>query len=138
MIRYCRADWPRSFSKERFHMTASASSSRKHQIVIVGGGTGGTSVAALLLRRHPGLDVVVIDPAPYHYYQPAWTLVGGGAYRAEDTRRDLHSVLPSGAKYIADKVSALLPYEQQVELGEGRSDERRVGKECVSPVRSSR
>lgn len=92
---------------------------RKHQVVIVGGGAGGTAVAARLLRRRPGLDVAVIDPASDHFYQPAWTLVGGGAYRAEDTRRALIHCLPKGTQLIAAEVAALHPEENQVELANG-------------------
>jgi sulfide:quinone oxidoreductase len=51
--------------------------SQHHRIVIVGGGSAGISVAARL-RRAGQADVAVIDPAATHYYQPLWTLVGGG------------------------------------------------------------
>jgi glycine/D-amino acid oxidase-like deaminating enzyme len=52
-----------------------------HKIVIVGGGSAGISVAARLLNAGEK-DVAVIDPAEVHYYQPLWTLVGGGRARA--------------------------------------------------------
>ena len=52
-------------------------STAKHQIVIVGGGTAGITVAARLLRKGY-TDVAVIEPSDKHYYQPLWTLVGGG------------------------------------------------------------
>lgn len=92
---------------------------QKHLVVIVGGGSGGTAVAARLLREQPGLDVVVVDPATYHYYQPAWTLVGGGAYRAEATRRKLAHCLPKGVKHIRARVSALRPEHSEVVLLDG-------------------
>jgi len=48
-----------------------------HQVLIVGGGTAGISVAARL--QHARIrDVGLLDPAATHYYQPLWTLVGGG------------------------------------------------------------
>ncbi len=49
----------------------------KHQILIVGGGTAGITVAARLLRKGYS-DVAIIEPSSAHYYQPLWTLVGGG------------------------------------------------------------
>ncbi len=56
-------------------------SNSNHDVVIVGGGTAGITVAASLRRRAPkSLDIAIIDLAESHYYQPAWTLVGGGAY----------------------------------------------------------
>lgn len=50
------------------------------QILVVGGGNGGISVAARLLNHDSKLDIGIIEPSDKHYYQPAWTLVGGGAY----------------------------------------------------------
>jgi hypothetical protein len=44
------------------------------------GGSAGISVAARLLQGGEK-DVAVIDPAEVHYYQPLWTLVGGGLAR---------------------------------------------------------
>jgi sulfide:quinone oxidoreductase len=80
-----------------------------HQIVIVGGGAAGTTVAAQLLNKNPHLDVAVIEPSDKHYYQPAWTLVGAGAYRLEDTIRNERDCLPSKAKWIQAKVSEFAP-----------------------------
>ena len=54
------------------------------RIVVVGGGTGGMSVVAAL-NRWPGraqLDITVVEPSDYHYYQPQWTMVGGGLFSA--------------------------------------------------------
>lgn len=53
-----------------------------HQVVIiVGGGTAGISVAARLTKGwFNKLDVAVIEPSDKHYYQPLWTLVGGGVF----------------------------------------------------------
>ncbi len=58
----------------------------KHQILIVGGGTAGITVAARLLRKGY-TDVAVIEPSSTHYYQPLWTLVGGGQAKASTTER---------------------------------------------------
>ena len=71
----------------------------KHQIVIVGGGTAGITVAARLLRKGY-TDVAVIEPSDKHYYQPLWTLVGGGQAQAAATERAESSVMPKGATWI--------------------------------------
>lgn len=57
-----------------------------YKIVIVGGGTGGITVAAQLLRKMPTLrdQIAIIDPSGKHYYQPLWTLVGGGVYKKKN------------------------------------------------------
>jgi sulfide:quinone oxidoreductase len=57
----------------------------EHQILIVGGGTAGITVAARMLRKGY-TDVAVIEPSNMHYYQPLWTLVGGGQAKASARR----------------------------------------------------
>jgi sulfide:quinone oxidoreductase len=93
----------------------------KSAIVVIGAGTGGLAVAACLRRANRDLDITVVDPASFHCYQPAWTLVGGGAYRAEDTRRVLRDCLPDGVRHVVQAVTALRPEERRVELADGSS-----------------
>lgn len=81
----------------------------KFQIVIVGAGTGGIMTAAQLLRKDKNIEIAIIDPSDVHVYQPAWTLVGGGAFNFEKTKRPTSSVIPKGAKWIKDKVISLEP-----------------------------
>ena len=56
------------------------------RIVVVGAGAGGLGVAARLARAG-GNEVIVVDPAEHHFYQPLWTLVGGGVFPKESSRR---------------------------------------------------
>lgn len=93
---------------------------QKHTVVIIGGGTAGISVAAGLRNKQANLDIALVDPAEFHYYQPAWTLVGGGAYNAASTKRTLKSVLPSGITHIAKPVAGFVPEENQIELADGQ------------------
>ncbi len=90
-----------------------------HNIVIVGGGNAGISTAAQLLRQDSTLDVAILDGSKKHYYQPAWTLVGGGEFNIQDTARDEASVIPTGAKWIQQMVSAFLPEENTITLADG-------------------
>ncbi|MDM0046304.1 TIGR01244 family sulfur transferase [Variovorax dokdonensis] len=87
-----------------------------HEVVIVGGGAAGIAVAASLLARQPGLDIAVIDPADIHYYQPGWTLVGGGVFDASTTARTMASVLPRGVHWIKSAVAAFEPERNAVIL----------------------
>jgi len=64
---------------------------KQHQIVIIGGGTAGIMTATQLLKKNSNLDIAIIDPADTHYYQPAWTLVGAGAYDYDNTARSMES-----------------------------------------------
>ncbi|MGH8751607.1 MAG: FAD-dependent oxidoreductase [Burkholderiales bacterium] len=92
---------------------------RHHAIVIVGGGAAGTTVAALLRKAKPDLDIAIIEPSEYHYYQPAWTLVGGGCYSAEATRRQTADLIPPGAKWIKTRAAGFDPQTNTVLLEDG-------------------
>jgi len=91
----------------------------QHQIVIVGGGNAGISVASKLLLKNKQLDIAIIDAADKHYYQPAWTLVGGGAFNKADTVRSEASVMPKGIHWIQKKVTGFSPDINKVTLDDG-------------------
>lgn len=92
-----------------------------YQVLIAGGGNGGISVAAQLLRKQPGLDIAIIEPSDKHYYQPAWTLVGGGDFDINDTVRSEADYIPEKATWIKDKVAQFLPDENKVVLASGEA-----------------
>lgn len=87
----------------------------KHfQILIIGGGNAGISAASMLLNKKSNLKVGIIEPSDKHYYQPAWTLVGGGDYDIAKTVRDEASVMPEKATWIKDKAVAFKPENNEV------------------------
>jgi len=92
----------------------------RHTLVIVGGGAAGLTVAASLKRARPELDIALIEPAQFHYYQPAWTLVGGGSYRIDATRRPMASLIPKGVRHVAAAVAGFDPVAKQVLLADGQ------------------
>jgi sulfide:quinone oxidoreductase len=87
-----------------------------HDIVIVGAGAGGISVASSLLSRDSSLDIAIIDPADVHYYQPGWTMVGGGIFDASETAKTMASLIPQGVHWIKAAVSAFEPQANAVIL----------------------
>ncbi len=89
------------------------------QIVIIGGGNAGISVAAQLLLKRSKLQIAIIDPSEKHYYQPAWTLVGGGAFDITKTERSEASVIPNGAEWIKKKATGFEPEQNTVILEDG-------------------
>ena len=93
----------------------------KHQIVIVGGGNAGLSVASKLLLKNKQLDIAVVDPASKHYYQPAWTLVGGGVFDIKKTERNQSDVMPKGVKWIKEKVTGFMPESNTIQLETGNT-----------------
>ena len=85
-------------------------------VVIVGGGAGGIAVAASLHARKPGLEIAVIDPAEIHYYQPGWTMVGGGIFEPAETAKTMGSLIPRGVHWIKSAVAAFEPKDNAVIL----------------------
>lgn len=91
---------------------------RQHTIVIVGAGTAGTSVAARL-RRAGAQDVAIIDPYDNHYYQPLWTLVGGGMAPQSASSRPRSEVMPQGVHWIKGTATAVDPDARTVTMDDG-------------------
>ena len=87
-----------------------------YDVVVVGAGASGIAVAAGLKHRMPGLEIAVIDPADTHYYQPGWTMVGGGIFDAEDTVRTMGSLIPKGVHWLKSAVAAFEPEKDVVIL----------------------
>nr|MBV6629568.1 NAD(P)/FAD-dependent oxidoreductase [Oceanococcus sp. HetDA_MAG_MS8] len=92
-----------------------------HVVVIVGGGAGGLAVAAGLLRAQPDLDVAVIEPSDDHYYQPGWTLVGGGAMSAAATHHAERDHMPDKATWIKDAAASFEPDSNRLTLASGKT-----------------
>jgi sulfide:quinone oxidoreductase len=87
-----------------------------YDIVIVGAGAGGVAVAASLKTRDATLDIAIIDPAGTHYYQPGWTMVGGGIFEPQSTAKTMGSLIPNGVKWIKSAVAAFEPENDAVIL----------------------
>lgn len=91
-----------------------------HSIVIVGGGSAGITVAAQLLAQDPQLDIALIEPSDRHYYQPAWTLVGGGDYDITKTLAWEKNLIPPQVKWIQDAVTTFDPDQNSLMTKRGQ------------------
>jgi len=85
-----------------------------YQVLIIGGGTAGIMTATQLLKKNKNLKIGLIEPADTHYYQPAWTLVGGGAYDYNKTARPMSSVMPKDVTWIKDYATGFNPENNTV------------------------
>ncbi len=89
-----------------------------HRVVIVGGGSAGISVASRLAGEID--DIAIIDPSDKHYYQPLWTLVGGGCSKRETSVRNQSSLIPKGVTWLRDAATAFDPDNNAVETASGK------------------
>ncbi|WP_121614306.1 NAD(P)/FAD-dependent oxidoreductase [Mesobacillus foraminis] len=94
---------------------------KRYRVVIVGGGSAGISTAARLLNGMKSLagEVAVVDPADKHYYQPLWTLVGGGAAKKEVTERSMEEVIPAGVVWIQQAAASFKLEKSEIQLTNG-------------------
>ncbi|MFH9943294.1 FAD-dependent oxidoreductase [Streptomyces murinus] len=90
----------------------------RHRVAIVGGGSAGISVAARL-RRAGVTDITLVEPSDSHWYQPLWTLVGGGQAALRGTRRAEASVIPDGVRWIRRHALAVDPDARTIALSGG-------------------
>jgi sulfide:quinone oxidoreductase len=80
---------------------------RHYGVLILGGGTAGLTVASQLAHRIGGRHVAIVEPSATHYYQPLWTLVGGGIFPREDSARDEADLIPDDMTWIREAATAV-------------------------------
>lgn len=86
------------------------------EVVIIGGGAAGIALAASLKARRPELDIAIVEPSDVHYYQPGWTMVGGGIFDPATTAKTMASLIPAGVRWIKAAVAAFEPQRNAVVL----------------------
>ncbi len=93
--------------------------STHHSVLVVGGGAAGLTTAALLRRQADAPSVAIVEPSEKHWYQPLWTLVGGGVFPKEESVRDEADYIPDGATWVKDRAATFEPEKNQVTLASG-------------------
>lgn len=120
VLAYCRSG---ARSEQLAAMAAArgvGGSVAQYDVVVIGGGSAGLATAASILRRRRGVTVAIVEPSEDHYYQPGFTMVGGGIFVAEATRRGEAGLIPEGAEWIRGAAATFDPARDQVILEDGR------------------
>ncbi|KAF4526108.1 hypothetical protein B566_EDAN007602 [Ephemera danica] len=103
----------------KFSKTQTANEKHKCELLVVGGGSGGCTMAAKFASKLGKNKVIIVEPKDVHYYQPMFTLVGGGMKNLSNCGKSMSSVLPSAAKWIKDEVSQLNPTSNSIVTKQG-------------------
>jgi sulfide:quinone oxidoreductase len=90
-------------------------------VVIVGAGSGGIAAASSLLKRNSALRIALVDPAESHYYQPGWTMVGGGVFTNTQTKRAMRDLIPNTVSWIKQSVVGFTPEANTIQCDDGQS-----------------
>lgn len=93
--------------------------SEHHTLLIVGGGAAGVSVANNMRRQNSKIDIALIEPSETHYYQPGFTIIGGGAYTMKQTAKKEKDLIHSSVKWIKDYADSFQPDANTVTLRSG-------------------
>lgn len=91
------------------------------RIVIAGAGAAGLASASRLARQLRGAHITLIDARRDHYYQPGFTLVGGGIKPADYVVSSTAEYVPAGVELIAQQVIEIDPDGNRVVTADGKS-----------------
>ena len=94
-------------------------SEKHHTILIVGGGAAGVSTANNMRRKNSTIDIALIEPSEKHYYQPGFTIIGGGAYTLKRATKNEADLIHSSVNWIKDFAESFQPDDNKVTLKSG-------------------
>jgi len=94
-------------------------STQHYSVLIIGGGAAGITTAATLRRQNSSIDIAIVEPSNKHYYQPAFTLVGGGEYTLKNATKNEADLIPSSIDWLQEFAESFQPESNQVTLKSG-------------------
>jgi sulfide:quinone oxidoreductase len=95
-------------------------SSARARIVIAGAGAAGVAMASRLAKLLPNASITIVDARKEHLYQPGFTLVAAGVYRAGDVVDDTGRHLPRSVTWVQEHVAEFDPEGKSVTTTGGR------------------
>lgn len=93
--------------------------SKHHTLLIIGGGAAGVSVANTLRRQNKTIEIAIVEPSEKHYYQPGFTIIGGGAYTMKQTLKNEADLIHPSVTWIKDYAETFQPESNSVTLRSG-------------------
>jgi NADPH-dependent 2,4-dienoyl-CoA reductase/sulfur reductase-like enzyme len=89
------------------------------KICIVGGGSGGLNISSNLLRAFSGSEMRIFEPSTIHYYQPGYTLIGGGIADARIATRPQKDILHRDIPVVYQAVARIDPTKNLIITDKG-------------------
>ncbi|MCK5191357.1 MAG: NAD(P)/FAD-dependent oxidoreductase [Methylococcales bacterium] len=96
-------------------------SEQHYSVLIVGGGAAGISTANNMRRQNSTIDIALIEPSEKHYYQPGFTVIGGGAYTLKKATKNEADLIHPSVDWIKDYAESFQPDDNKVTLKSGNS-----------------
>lgn len=93
--------------------------SQHFTLLIVGGGAAGVSVANNMRRQNATIAIGLIEPSEKHYYQPGFTIIGGGAYTLTQATKNEKDLIHPSVTWIKDYADSFQPEENTIMLSSG-------------------
>ena len=93
--------------------------SQHHTLLIIGGGAAGVSVANTMRRQNKSINIAIVEPSEKHYYQPGFTIIGGGAYTMKQTTKNEKDLIHPSVTWIKDYAETFQPENNAVTLRSG-------------------
>ncbi len=79
------------------------------RIVVAGAGAAGLATASRLMRQLDGATVTIVDARKEHYYQPGFTLIGGGLKPQSYVTSTTAEYMPKGIEWIEERIAEFDP-----------------------------
>lgn len=91
------------------------------RLLVLGAGTAGTMVVNKLRPLLPTQewDITVVEPSPFHVYQPGLLFVPFGRYKPKDLQKPTRPLLAAGVRLITEEVQRVNVEGNTVELAGG-------------------
>ncbi|CAG9323659.1 unnamed protein product [Blepharisma stoltei] len=97
-----------------------------YKLVVAGGGTASVNIVSQIIRagKLKPNEIAVIDPSPKHYYQPAWSMIGGGVLgnnnevksKLKNYVRDTRSLFHPDINFYSKSVTKFMPDLNKIQI----------------------